>query len=280
LHERRASCVVRRAWAFLMLRLDGVRYGYAGAPRDALTDVSLEVGAGRFHAVLGPNGSGKTTLVRIALGVLPPSAGRADIEGRPATSWPRQDLARIVAVVPQREDNLFPQRVRETVLLGRYPHLSLWGRERAEDHAAVRRALVACDVEHLVDRWVWTLSGGEYQRVRVARALAQEPRFLVLDEPGMSLDLKHEMGLFELVRGLVDTQGIGVLMITHDLNLAARFADSLLLLNNGRAIATGTPADVLTREIVESVFSWPVAMQTIDGRPQMVPLRQSKESRA
>jgi len=260
-----------------MLRLDGVSYRYPGAAGDALAGVSLAVNARQFVAVLGPNGSGKTTLVRIALGALAPSAGRADIDGRPAPAWKRQELARVIGVVPQREDNLFPQRVRETVLLGRYPHLSMWGRERAEDHAAVQRALVACDVEHLVDRWVWTLSGGEYQRVRIARALAQEPKLLVLDEPGVSLDLKHEMGLFELVRGLVDTQGLGVLMITHDLNLAARFADSLLLLSEGRPVASGAPTDVLTHEIVETVFSWPVAMQTIDGRPQMIPLRQSKE---
>ena len=258
----------------MILQLQNVRYRYAGAPRDALTDVSLSVGPREFHAVLGPNGSGKTTLVRIALGGLTPLAGRADVIGRPASQWPRQDLARLVGVVPQREDNLFPQRVRETVLLGRYPHLTLWGRERAEDHAAVDRALQACDVQHLADRWLWTLSGGEYQRVRVARALAQEPKLLVLDEPGMSLDLKHEMGLFELVRSLVETNGLGVLMITHDLNLAARFADWVLLLSGGRPVALGRPADVLTQENVETVFSWPVAMQTFDDRPQMIPLRQ------
>lgn len=257
-----------------MLQLENVRYRYPGAGRDALAGVALAVGPRQFHAVLGPNGSGKTTLVRIALGALSPLEGRAEIDSRAATDWPRQDLARIVGVVPQREDNLFPQRVRETVLLGRYAHLSLWGRERPEDHAAVDRALAACDATDLADRWVWSLSGGEYQRVRVARALAQEPRLLVLDEPGMSLDLKHEMGLFELVRGLVDTQGLGVLMITHDLNLAARFADSVLLLSEGRAVASGAPAHVLTQEMVETVFSWPVAMQTIDDRPQMIPLRQ------
>jgi len=261
-----------------MLRLDDVRYRYPGATRDALRGVSLAIASKQFHAVLGPNGSGKTTLVRIALGALSPIEGRAEIDGRPAQAWQRQELARIVGVVPQREDNLFPQRVRETVLLGRYPHLSIWGRERAEDHAAVDRALAACDVTDLADRWLWTLSGGEYQRVRVARALAQEPKLLVLDEPGMSLDLKHEMGLFELIRGLVDTQRLGVLMITHDLNLAARFADSLLLLESGRPVASGAPAVVLTQATVQTVFSWPVSMQTIDGRPQMIPLRQPKES--
>jgi ABC-type cobalamin/Fe3+-siderophores transport system ATPase subunit len=263
-----------------MLKLANVSYRYPGASHDALTGVSLSVGPGEFHAVLGPNGSGKTTLVRIALGGLMPLVGRADVIGIPASQWSRQELARTVGVVPQREDNLFPQRVRETVLLGRYPHLSLWGRERAEDHDAVDRALAACDAAHLADRWLWTLSGGEYQRVRVARALAQQPKLLVLDEPGMSLDLKHEMGLFELVLGLVRGQGLGVLMITHDLNLAARFADSLLLLEGGRPVAAGAPNDVLTQQTVETVFSWPVAMQTVDGRPQMIPLRQSKESRA
>ena len=259
------------------MRLDGVTYRYPGAPRDGLLDVSLSAAAGEFVAVLGPNGSGKTTLVRVALGALKPDAGAATIGDRPAHSWPRQDLARLVGVVPQREDNLFPQRVRETVLLGRYPHLSIWGRERAEDHPAVDRALAACDATQLADRWLWTLSGGEYQRVRIARALAQEPKLLVLDEPGVSLDLKHEMGLFELVRGLVDTRGLGVLMITHDLNLAARFADSLLLLSEGRAIAAGRPSEVLTQEVVESVFAWPVSMQSVDGRPQMIPLRQPWE---
>src|SRR5262249_55253213 len=168
----------------------------------------------------------------------------------------------------------------ETVLLGRYPHLTLWGAERAEDHAAVDRALAACDAAHLADRWLWTLSGGEYQRVRIARALAQQPQLLVLDEPAMSLDLQHEMALSELVRGLVDAQGLGVLMITHDLNLAARFADSLLLLEGGRPVAAGAPADVLTQQTVEAVFSWPVSMQLVDGRPHMIPLRKSKDSGA
>ncbi|HEY7192248.1 MAG TPA: ABC transporter ATP-binding protein [Gemmatimonadales bacterium] len=271
---------MRRAWDFAMLQLTNVSYRYPAAPRDALAGVSLAVGPRQFHAILGPNGSGKTTLVRLALGALVPLVGRAEVIGVPASQWPRQKLARMIGVVPQREDNLFPQRVRETVLLGRYPHLTLWGGERAEDHEAVDRALRACDAAHLADRWLWTLSGGEYQRVRIARALAQQPQLLVLDEPAMSLDLKHQMELFELVRGLVDKQGLGVLMITHDLNLAARFADSLLLLAEGRPVASGPPARVLTQETVQTVFSWPVAMQTIDGRPQMVPLRKREESRA
>ena len=261
----------------MILSLRDVTYRYPGAARDALDGVSLSVAPGQFHAVLGPNGSGKTTLVRVALGAVVPDAGSARLGETAVHRWSRQALARVVGVVPQREDNLFPQRVRETVLLGRYPHLSLWGGERPADHAAVDRALAACDVTALADRWVWSLSGGEYQRVRIARALAQEPQLLVLDEPGVSLDLRHEMTLFELVRGLVDDGGLGVLMITHDLNLAARYADTILLLDNGRPAASGDPTTVLTRETIERVFSWPVLVQSHEGRPQMIPVRPSKD---
>ncbi len=249
---------------------------YRGVPNDALHGVSLDVRGGEVHAVLGPNGSGKTTFVRAALGVLRPASGAVELLGRPVAAWPRRDLARVVGVVPQREDNLFPQRVRDTVLLGRYAHLSPWGAERAVDRAAVARALAACDATALADRWLWTLSGGEYQRVRLARALAQEPRLLVLDEPTASLDVRHEMELFELLRGLADREGLGVVVITHHVNLAARFADRLLLLDAGRPAAWGAPAQVLTAETVDRVFSWPVAITPFDGRPQMTPLRRQE----
>ncbi len=261
----------------LILDVADVSYRYPGARADALAGVSIAVHGGEVHAVLGPNGSGKTTLVRVALGILGPARGGSAILGRPAAQWSRRELARAVGVVSQREDNLFPQRVRETVLLGRYAHLSLWGAERPQDHAAVTRALERCDVLHLADRWLWTLSGGEYQRVRLARALAQEPRLLVLDEPTASLDLRHEMELFELVRALADRDGLAVVLITHHVNLAARFADQALLLADGRPAGAGTPAAVLTRESVERVFAWPVSIAPFEGRPQVIPLRKEKD---
>lgn len=256
-----------------VLVVDRATFRYPGAPRDALMDVSLTVRPGEFHAVIGPNGSGKTTLLRVALGLVRPTGGSASVSGRPAHDWPRQALARVVGVVPQREESAFPQRVRDAVLLGRYPHLSAWGRERPEDYAAVDTALAACDAAHLADRWLWTLSGGEQQRVRLARALAQEPRVLILDEPTASLDVRHEMELFERVRALADGGGLGAVMITHHVNLAARFADRVLLLDEGREAARGGPAEVLTRATVERVFAWPVTITTFDGRPQMIPGR-------
>lgn len=257
----------------LILDVRDVTFRYPGVMRDALRNVSLRVSGGELVALLGPNGSGKTTLVRVALGVQTPIAGSALVQGRAAAEWSRRDLARVVGVVPQREDNLFPQRVRETVRLGRYPRLGAFGREREADRVAVDRALERSDVAGLADRWLSTLSGGEYQRVRIARALAQEPQLLVLDEPTASLDLRHEMELFELVRRLVDQQDLAALLVTHDVNLASRFADRLLLLSDGNTVAGGAPADVLRRDQAESVFGWPVAVSSFDNRPQITPLR-------
>jgi len=261
----------------LILAVQGACYRYPGAPTDALADVSLEVSAGELHAVLGPNGSGKTTLLRVALGAAAPRLGTAVILGRAAATWAPRDLARVVGVVTQREDNLFPQRVRDTVTLGRYARLPRWGAESEADRAAVDQALTRCDAEQLADRWVWTLSGGEYQRVRLARALAQEPRLLVLDEPTANLDLRHEMELFELVRALVDRDHLAVVLVTHHVNLAARFADRVLLLAGGKPAGSGAPAAVLTSDSVARVFDWPVAVNAFDGRPQVTPQRHSKD---
>ena len=257
----------------LILEFRAVAFRYPGATRDALRGVDLGMRPGEFHAVLGPNGSGKTTLVRLALGVVRPSTGAILVLDRSAGAWSRRDLARVAAVVAQREEMVFPQRVRDSVMLGRYPYLSPFGAPRATDREAVARALTECDADGLADRWLATLSGGEHQRVRLARALAQEPRLLVLDEPTASLDLRHEMELFQRVRALVDRQGLAAVIVTHHVNLAARFADRVLLLSEGTPVASGTPAEVLTQATVERVFDWPVAITSFDSRPQMIPLR-------
>jgi iron complex transport system ATP-binding protein len=181
-------------------------------------------------------------------------------------------------VVPQGEEVAFPLRVEETVMLGRYPRLGPFAAPGAADRAAVADALVRCDVAALGGRSVDSLSGGEWQRVRLARALAQEPRVLVLDEPTTSLDVRHEMELFELMRRLVDG-GLACLVITHHINLAARFADRMILLGEGRVAAEGSPAEVVRPETLKRVFGWPVAVTIwCDGSPQVVPLR-SHEAR-
>ena len=260
----------------MILSARGLSVRYAGAPRRALDDVTFDAVPGQLLAVTGPNGSGKTTLLRALLGLVRPESGTALVGERTVEMWGREALARIVGVVPQREETVFPLRVSEMVMLGRYARLGPLAAAGAADRDAVTRALERCDATELADRRVDELSGGEWQRVRVARAIAQEPRVLILDEPTASLDVRHEMELFELVRELVD-DGLTGVVITHELNLAARFADRMLLLDQGRVVLAGTPAEVLDREVLGRVFRWPVAITTWRGSvPQVIPLRQSE----
>jgi iron complex transport system ATP-binding protein len=162
-----------------------------------------------------------------------------------------------VGVVPQSETVAFPITVREMVAMGRFPHLGPIQAEGWRDREAVDKALERCDISDLRNRQVTTLSGGELQRVRIARALAQEPRALALDEPTASLDLRHEMSILRLLRNWTDG-GMTVLLITHQINLAARFADRMILLDRGHVAAEGTPSEVLRREVLERVYDWPV----------------------
>jgi iron complex transport system ATP-binding protein len=208
------------------------------------------------------------------LGMLPLAGGAATILGRAAAAWDPAELARTVAAVSQREEPAFPITVQEAAAMGRYPHLGPWRAPRAADREAVERALTRADVTALRDRWVQTLSGGEWQRVRLARALAQEPRALVLDEPTASLDVRHEMELFELVSGLVREQGLAALIVSHHLNAAARFADRLVLLAAGRVVADDTPERVLDPARLTAVFEWPIAVHRLpDGAVQLYPER-------
>lgn len=258
-------------------RAEALVYRYPGAARPAVDGVTLEIPTGGCTAVLGPNGSGKSTLLRLLLGVLAPAAGEVCFRGRPLARWPRAELARAVAVVPQGEDEVFPLSVRELVAMGRYPHLGPWRGERERDRHAIEAAMQRCDVAHFAERPLATLSGGERQRARLARALAQETATLALDEPTVALDIRHEMAIFELLREL-GRAGVTVLLITHNLNLAARYADRLVVLDGGRLAAEGPPADVLTRELVERVWRWPARVVphpgpgADTGAPQVVPL--------
>ncbi len=245
---------------------------YAGGRAPALDGVELDVPAGLLYAILGPNGSGKSTLMRALLGVVRAERGEARIDGRAVQEWDRRELARAVGAVPQAESIPFPVSVRELVAMGRYPHLGPLRSEGPTDRAAVAEALERCDVTHLVRRNAQTLSGGELQRVRIARALAQNPRALVLDEPTSSLDIRHEMAILELLRDAADG-GTTVVLITHHLDLAARFADRIMLMDSGRRVAEGRPDEVITAGILEQVYRWPVVVRTdeVTGKPRVIP---------
>ena len=257
----------------MILQADAVTVRYAGAAAPALEAVDLSLGAGELVAVAGPNGCGKTTLVRALLGLIPVEQGRVTLDGSPIGGWRRADLAQAVALVPQREETPFSWHVEDMVGFGRYARLGALSPMTQQDRRAIGEALERCDVSGLARRRVETLSGGEWQRVRIARALAQEPALLILDEPTASLDLGHEMELFELVRRLV-SDGLAALVVSHHLNLVARYAGRMLLLDRGRAAASGAPAEVMRAELLSRVFRWPVAVVPLEeGAPQIVPRR-------
>ena len=246
---------------------------YADADRPALDGVSMSVPKGSLYAVLGPNGSGKSTLLRSLLGTLAPVSGECLVDGRPVDRWKRRELAREVGVVPQSEPVTFPVSVREIVALGRYPHLGPVSPEGPDDRRAIARALERCDVTEFADRSITELSGGEMQRVRIARALAQEPRFLALDEPTASLDIAHEMEILELLQRSV-AGGMTVLLVTHHLDRAARFADRMLLMDRGRVAAEGTPEQVLRADTLKRVYDWELDVREdpVTGALRVTPL--------
>ena len=247
---------------------------YPGQNRPALNSVNMSAPSGSFYAVLGPNGSGKSTLMKGLLGIAKADQGRVLIAERNVSNWDRKALARVIGVVSQSETVSFPITVREMVGMGRYPHLGPLEGEGSKDKVAVHEALEVCDVTHLVNRDLSTLSGGELQRVRIARALAQQPMALVLDEPTSSLDIKHAMEILELLKQSV-ASGLTVILTTHGLDLAARFSDRMLLLSEGQVAAEGTPDEVVNEETLADVYGWPVKVEwePTTGSPRVTPLR-------
>jgi iron complex transport system ATP-binding protein len=251
-------------------RAVGFRYG----GETALEDVSLRVEPGEVVGLLGPNGSGKSTLVKILSGILSPCEGSARVDGVEVRAVRRRDLASKLAVVPQETSFAFPFTVLQTVLMGRHPHLAGLAFETQQDVDLARAALERCGAAHLEDRTIQELSSGERQRVVFARALAQEPRALLLDEPASFLDIRHQTELYDLVRELATTDGTAVLTVLHDLNLAAEYCDRIYLLRQGRVAAAGKTDEVLTYANLTSVFETEVYVDTNDltGQLLVVPL--------
>jgi iron complex transport system ATP-binding protein len=259
-----------------MIALDDVTVRYPRARQDALERVSLATPRGAITAVVGPNGSGKSTIVRALIRRVPLRDGRITIDGRPLSELSGPELARRVAVVTQREDLTFPVLVGDYVSLGRFPHLGVWHAAGQADASAIANATRTAGVDELAGRRIDTLSGGEWQRVRLARALAQGGDVLVLDEPTAFLDIGHEMAVFELLERLA-SDGQTVLLVSHELNLVARFASHMVLLDHGRVVADGRPIDVMQAGVLERVYQWPVSVATdpVDGTPTLV-LRRSR----
>jgi len=235
-----------------MLSIQSLWVSYNG--HDILQDISLEVSAGEVLAVIGPNGAGKSTLIRAASGVLPMRAGKVFLAGNEIESLSTMERARLLAVVPQARELPGAFTVYQTVLLGRTPYLSWLGRGGRDDHAQVQQALRQTQTLELAERRVGELSGGEQQRVLLARALAQDTPILVMDEPTTHLDLEHQSSLLNFVRLAAARQKKAILMVLHDLNQAALYADRIALLEGGQVKSIGAPEEVLTSENLSAIY--------------------------
>ncbi|MCS6918885.1 MAG: ABC transporter ATP-binding protein [Fimbriimonadales bacterium] len=255
-----------------MLVAESVVAGYNRTP--VVQDASVQVAPGQLVALLGPNGSGKTTLLRTLARTLTPFAGRLMLDEKPYEAYGPTEFARLVAYAPQETPAEMGFTVAELVMMGRYPHQKgFWSVSRA-DRDAVGRAMAQTEIAHLAERTISQLSGGERQRVNLARALAQQARYLLLDEPTAHLDLHHQTQLMHRLRQYAIEQGIGALIVLHDLNLASQYADWIALMGQGRIVAQGTPDEVLQPALLEPVYQTPVLRQTnpLTGRPLLFAL--------
>jgi iron complex transport system ATP-binding protein len=240
-----------------------VAFSFNGTP--VLDQVDLRLEAGRMIGVIGPNGAGKSTLVKLLSRLLTPAQGHVRLNGHSLARWRPADLARVLAVVPQAPELPPMFTVWEMVLMGRTPYMGWMGQESERDRIVARQAMEETGVYHLTDRLIDQLSGGERQRVVIARALAQEPRVLLLDEPTAHLDINHQVETLSLIARLVRERELAALAIFHDLNLAAQYCEKLVLLDQGQIAAQGAPQDVLTPPMLRQVYG---AEVTVGAHPQ------------
>ncbi|CAN2042143.1 iron complex transport system ATP-binding protein [Candidatus Magnetomoraceae bacterium gMMP-15] len=219
-----------------------------------LKNLSFSVNQGEFFVIIGPNGSGKTTLLKTINGIIKPQAGSLEIQGRSFRDYTWKSLAKITAFVPQEVPSDFPFTVEEVVLMGRSPHLGILGMENLKDKEIARSAMKFTHVSKLAGRRLNQLSGGERQRVFIARAVCQEPQIILLDEPTAALDLAHQINIMDLMERLKKEKGITIIMVSHDVNLAAIYGERLLLLKKGEIISIGRPDEVINFEILERAY--------------------------
>ena len=255
------------------IELQGVTVVLGGRP--VVDGIDASVAEGEWLALIGPNGAGKTTLLR-AIARLLPFSGSISLGGRSIRELPRVELARLIAVVPQEPSTPPWMTVAEYVLLGRTPHLGALAKEGRRDREAAAEALARLDLLEFRGRRLGTLSGGEKQRAVVARALAQEAKIVLLDEPTAALDIGHQQQAFDLLDALRAESGLTLVAAMHDLTLAAQYADRMVLLDSGRVAADGTPRDVLTEELIASHYGASIDIVPVGGRIAVIPRRERR----
>lgn len=244
----------------LGLRANNVCFSYGSDW--VLQDISFEVGSGEFWGIIGPNGSGKTTLIKLLDGILTPQRGDIQLNGVKLAELKREEIARQIAVVSPGLWLNFSFNVQQLVLMGRYPHLGKLRFEGKHDYRIAREAMALTDISALAKRYFHELSGGERQRVLLARALAQQPELLLLDEPTVYLDINHTLDFFDLIKKMNRERGLTVVVVSHDINLAADYADRIVLLHQGRIFRLGFPHEVITAENINTVYGRRVLVDT------------------
>ena len=222
--------------------------------KSILSNISFQVSAGEFFVIIGPNGAGKTSLLKILSGLQKAQQGTVTIKGENINGYKRRNLSQILAIVPQQIEVGFPFTVADTVIMGRTPHLGILGMESKKDFDIAEEAMNFTEVSHLKDRKLFQLSGGELQRVIIARAICQQPEIILLDEPTTALDPSHQLKIMDLMERFRKQYNTTIIMVSHDLNLASMYGDRLLLLKEGRVIKTGDPKTVLNKSLLEESY--------------------------
>ena len=250
----------------MRIEIKDLGFGYSDVP--VLKNINLDLNNPQFISILGPNGVGKSTLIHCLNKILSPSSGTVVVDGREVSEYTLKDMAKKIGYVPYTSGDSFPLSVIDTVLMGRHPHSNR--RSNEADLEKVYEILKKLKMTHLALRSFDELSAGQHQKVMLARGLAQEPEILLLDEPTSNLDIRHQMDVTRMLRNLSHTQGIMVIMISHDINIAARYSDSIILMKDGTVFDVGTPEEVLTEGNIMEVYGVESRIITEDGHPHII----------
>jgi len=256
-----------------LVHLINIDFKYTGSQRNsnfALSNFNYVINAGEFISILGPNGSGKSTLIKLITGYLEPHKGRITLKGKNLNEFDRKDIAKIIAYVPQIPNSIYPFSIYEIVAMGRFPYLDFTGFEKESDKKIIKNVLDLMELSHLINKGINEVSGGEAQRAFIGRALVQEPKILLLDEPNSHLDIKHQISIFNLLRKLNRENDLTIVTVMHDLNLSSVYSSRVTLLKNGKIFLDGDVNHTLTPDVIKEVFEVNVKILANENNPRSI----------
>lgn len=254
-----------------MIRLENITAGYY-ENQQVLHNVNIKFEKGKFYSLLGPNGAGKSTLLKIVIGFLKPYRGKVFIKNQLLGQWEKKDLSRLIAIIPQHFNLQFDYKVKDLVLMGRFPYLKYWQNYTKKDKKIVEKVLSELDLEKLADKYFSNLSGGEKQRVSIARALAQETDIILMDEAFVNLDINHQLEIMNLLSKINLEHNKLILLVSHNINLASDYCDKLVFMQEGRIIAGGKPVEIVKPDILKQIYGKDIQtiINPISGRPNII----------